>query len=522
MGRSEAARGSAPASLAAGSRAGDSSTCNTLPSEHFPLPDPATLACGLASIWRRVALHSLPRVAGVAQRSSMGLHTGAVLLGCLAATTRAQVTQPRNVESLKNQQPCLVEVVRDGDLMNVQELFRAWDDGALNWSNGVSTWKQGDSKDVNVVGLQGFTALHMAAHNGHVEIAKLLLSRGANPRQQKGLNKAGFVNEAGWSPLHWAAKNNHGEMVELLIEAGASIDAEASAAFHFGTPLHIAAGAEERADALEALLRAGADVDLRDDEGNSPLHFAVSRSAVRVTQLLLRYGADPLASNAQRQTPITMAASTRADTAASVLPKPTGGEALGVELVFEDEGSLGIAFAQFGDDKPAEIESLKPGGLAATHAQGDKLKPGMVLTAVQGKPVANFKQGIDAIKKASRPLSLRFAASERELQKAAAAAKEEAILLDQNEAAAKAAVDEGASVMEQTIAEEQKTAFGQWLQKRQMRSYARAFMLVPHECVTQSPPVHIAQSLAKPTVYDCKASRLTSVLLNARLVCRRV
>ncbi len=413
----------------------------------------------------------------------MGIRRGAwtaALLGFFAVAVRAQVTQPRNVDSLKNQQPCLVQVVTDGDLMNVQELFRAWDDGALNWSNGVSTWKQGDSKDVNIVGLQGFTALHMAAHNGHVEIAKLLLSRGANPKQQKGLNKPGFVNEAGWSPLHWAAKNNHAEMVELLIEAGASIDAEASAAFHFGTPLHIAAGAEERVDALEALLKAGADVDLRDDEGNSPLHFAVSRSAVRVTQLLLRYGADPLASNAQRQTPLTMAAATRepVDTTAPAPPKPTGGEALGVELVVEEEGPLGIAFAQYGDDKPAEIESVKPGGLAAAHAQGDKLKPGMVLTAVQGKPVTTFKASVRAIKNAGRPLSLRFAASERELQKAEAAAKEEAILLDQNEAAAKAASDEGASLMERTIAEEQKTAFGQWLQKRQMRSYAKAFMLV--------------------------------------------
>eukprot|EP01046_Picozoa_sp_COSAG06_P005262 COSAG06_NODE_233_length_19608_cov_129.527244_8_plen_380_part_00 len=372
--------------------------------------------------------------------------------------------------------------------MNVQELFRAWEDGALNWSNGVSTWSQGDSKDVNIVGLQGFTALHMAAHNGHTEIAKLLLSKGANPKQQKGLTKPGFVNEAGWSPLHWAAKNNHAEMVELLIASGATIDAEASAAFHFGTPLHIAAGAEERADALEALLRAGADVDLRDDEGNSPLHFAVSRSAVRVTQLLLRYGADPLASNAQRQTPLTMAAATRepADASTASAPaKPTGGEALGVELLFEEEGSLGIAFAQFGDDKPAEVESIKPGGLASAHAQGNKLKPGMVLTAVQGKPVANFKQSIAAIKKAGRPLSLRFAASERELQKAEAAAKEEAILLDQNEAAATAAADAGASLMERTIAEEQKTAFGQWLQKRQMRNYARAFMLV-RACGTES------------------------------------
>ena len=67
------------------------------------------------------------------------------------------------------------------------------------------------------------------------------------------------------------------------------------------------------------------------------------------------------------------------------------------------------------------------------------------------------------------------------MAKAAAAAREEAILLDQNEAAANAAGDAGASLMEKTIAEEQNTAFGQWLQKRQMRGYARAFMLAGME-----------------------------------------
>ena len=406
------------------------------------------------------------------------------LLGAAAmvALAAAQVGQPRNVEKLKGEQPPLVQVVTDGDLMNVQELLRAFEDGAMTWSNGAATWKQGMSTDVNIVGLQGFTALHMAAHNGHVEIARLLLSKGANPKHQKGLNKPGFVNEAGWSPLHWAAKNNHADMCELLIEHGASIDAEASAAFHFGTPLHIAAGAEERVDALESLLKAGADVDLRDDEGNSPLHFAVSRGAVKATQLLLRFGADPLASNAQRQTPLTMAAATR--TPADGPPPapgqgavPTGGEATGVELVFEEEGSLGIAFAQFGDDKPAEIEAITAGGLASKHKRADSLKPGMVLASVQGKPVASFKQGVEAIKASKRPLSLRFAASEREMAKAAAAAREEAILLDQNEAAAKAAADTAASPMERTIAHEQDHAFGQWLQKRQMRAHARAFVL---------------------------------------------
>lgn len=40
--------------------------------------------------------------------------------------------------------------------------------------------------------------------------------------------------------------------------------------------------------------------------------------------------------------------------------------------------------------------------------------------------------------------------------------------------------------MEKTIAEEQNTAFGQWLQKRQMRGYARAFILAGMELVDEA------------------------------------
>lgn len=63
---------------------------------------------------------------------------------------------------------------------------------------------------------QGRTALHMAAANGHLAIAKLLLAHHA---------RKDVANNEGNTPLHYAAMSNQVAVAALLLENGWSVDA---------------------------------------------------------------------------------------------------------------------------------------------------------------------------------------------------------------------------------------------------------------------------------------------------------
>jgi len=89
----------------------------------------------------------------------------------------------------------------------------------------VSGWRSRSQTTLDKV-----TALHWAAINNHIAVAKYLLEQGAD------VNALGGDLVA--TPLHWAVRPGHVSMVRTLIEAGADLELRDRQGF---TPLHTAA-----------------------------------------------------------------------------------------------------------------------------------------------------------------------------------------------------------------------------------------------------------------------------------------
>lgn len=104
----------------------------------------------------------------------------------------------------------------------------------------------------------GETALMLAALNGDVKLAQILIEKGAE------------VNKKGWTPLHYAATNGHDDVVSLLLDKSAYIDAGSP---NGTTPLMMAArGGYGKTVTL--LLDQGADPALKNQLGLTALDFA--------------------------------------------------------------------------------------------------------------------------------------------------------------------------------------------------------------------------------------------------------
>ncbi|XP_077961982.1 ankyrin-2b isoform X48 [Gasterosteus aculeatus] len=131
---------------------------------------------------------------------------------------------------------------------------------------------------VNRTTESGFTPLHIAAHYGNVNVATLLLNRGA---------AVDFTARNGITPVHVASKRGNTNMVALLLDRGSQIDGKTRDGL---TPLHCAArSGHDRA--VELLLERGAPLLARTKNGLSPLHMAAQGDHVECVKHLLLHKA---------------------------------------------------------------------------------------------------------------------------------------------------------------------------------------------------------------------------------------
>ena len=156
----------------------------------------------------------------------------------------------------------LLSAVYDGDTEKVKSLIQ----------KGV---------DPNTKSNDGTTALMYAAEVGHYEEAKILLEAGADANA-----KNDFI-----TALLLSAAQGHNAVVKLLLEQKADVNARIN--FHpKQTVLMWAILNLGDADTISALIDCGADINAKDDNGNTALLYSIWSKKTDVVKVLLQKGAD--------------------------------------------------------------------------------------------------------------------------------------------------------------------------------------------------------------------------------------
>lgn len=131
---------------------------------------------------------------------------------------------------------------------------------------------------VDVQDNPGRTALHYACQHGHNATAvPLLLAHGVHLNLQ---------DNDGCTPLFMAASEGLSHVVRALVRTG-RCDVNLATHGTRRTPLHLLAY-KGHADCLLDMIAAGADINLRDVEGQTALWHAVNNGRVEVIKLLLK------------------------------------------------------------------------------------------------------------------------------------------------------------------------------------------------------------------------------------------
>ncbi|KAF7978245.1 hypothetical protein HWV62_1264 [Athelia sp. TMB] len=134
--------------------------------------------------------------------------------------------------------------------------------------------------DVDKVGREASSGpLLVASQEGHLEIVRLLLDKGAN---------ANLLREDHGTALHAASAEGHMKVARLLLDKGADVNIEGG---NYGTALQVASSCGH-VKLAELLLERGADVDVDGGDYGVALHIASASGDVEIARLLLDNGAN--------------------------------------------------------------------------------------------------------------------------------------------------------------------------------------------------------------------------------------
>lgn len=117
-----------------------------------------------------------------------------------------------------------------------------------------------------------------AAYYGNIEAVKSFLEDGTNINAKD--------DKYGATPLHEAASRGHIEIAKLLISKKANVDSKGK---YGETPLHRAV-LGGHADLVDLLIQKKANVNAKEDDGTTVLESAIKYKETKIIELLRNHG----------------------------------------------------------------------------------------------------------------------------------------------------------------------------------------------------------------------------------------
>jgi ankyrin repeat protein len=241
------------------------------------------------------------------------------------------------------------------------------------------------------------TALHFAAANGHEEVVKLLLKRGADATitttmymtplssacagghlgvaqlllEHQGLQALGMATNTMCTPLHHAANQGREDAVRFLLGKGA----DASSELRNGWTPFTEASSEGHVGVARMLLEhmGVEDVDNPDNHGQTALHHAAGYGHEDMVVFLLSKGADATITSDEGVTPLMEASVEGHVGAARLLLEHMGGQGVNAR---DDEGKTALHHAALWGHEDM-VTCLLSKGADATIATDKGLTPFM-------------------------------------------------------------------------------------------------------------------------------------------------
>jgi ankyrin repeat protein len=189
---------------------------------------------------------------------------------------------PLHLAASKTSEKSVRLLIKNGAMINLQNnksqtaLHKASRHGHLDIVRLLLDHKA----DIDLQDNHGSTPLHLAIYHMSREAVQLFLDRGADVTLQNGKGQAA---------LHRALQRGHPDIIQLIL-SGENVDADALDN-DGSTPLHLAASEAEVLSGARLLLMHGANINLRNKKGQTPLHLASQRGHIDCMELLLNCGA---------------------------------------------------------------------------------------------------------------------------------------------------------------------------------------------------------------------------------------